>query len=153
MAIAKNLAIGKDNDLLWHISADMKWFKKQTQQHPVIMGKRTWESLPKKPLPNRTNIVISDQPGDCFDGCVMVGSIEEAIDRMDTSQENFIIGGGSVYKQFLPLANKLYLTLVHKDFEADTFFPAIDYACWEEIFREDHLEEVLPYSFLIYQRK
>ena len=156
VAIGRNRAIGKDNDLLWHIPEDFKWFKKHTKGHPVVMGKKTWESLPVKPLPGRTNVVISDNPEDNFEACVMAGSIDEAIGQMSENQENFIIGGGSIYGQFLPLAHKFYLTRVHKDFEADIFFPEFDLDDWTEIFREDHPAkdpEVLGFSFHIYERK
>jgi len=156
VAVAANWAIGKDNDLLWHISNDLKWFKKHTSGNPVIMGKKTWDSLPVKPLPQRLNIVISDNPQDSYDGCQTVGSIDEAINNMDREKENFIIGGGSVYTQFLPRAQKLYLTKVHKEFDADIFFPEVNMNEWEEIFREDHPESAgnhLAYSFLILERK
>ncbi len=155
VAVASNWAIGKDNDLLWHISNDLKWFKKQTSGNPVIMGKKTWESLPLKPLPNRLNIILSDNPADNFDGCQTVGSLEEAIMVMDSSKENFIIGGGSVYSQFLPNAQKLYLTQVHEEFEADIFFPEVNMEEWTEVFREDHpktADNHLGYSFLILER-
>jgi dihydrofolate reductase len=155
VAVAANWAIGKDNDLLWHISEDLKWFKKHTSGNPVIMGKKTWESLPFKPLPNRKNIIISDNPTDCFGGCATVNSIEAAIEAMDPVRENFIMGGGSIYRQFLPMADKLYLTKVHKEFEADIFFPEISPAEWKEEFKEDHPEgedNPLGYTFLILNR-
>ncbi len=156
MAVAANRAIGKDNDLLWHISNDLKWFKKHTSGNPVIMGKKTWDSLPIKPLPKRTNIIISDNPDDRFEKCHTAGSIEQAIEKMDSKKENFIIGGGSIYKQFLPRAQKLYLTQVHREYEADIFFPEINMDEWEEVFREDHPESVdnsIAYSFLILSRQ
>lgn len=152
VAIAQNNAIGKDNQLLWHIPADLKRFKELTTGHTIVMGKRTFESLPKKPLPNRRSIVISDIPGDQIEGCTMAYSIDEAIEKMDDNQENFIIGGGSVYRQFLPLADQLYLTIVQKDFEADIFLE-IDYSEWETIDREDHLDETLPYYYINLKRK
>lgn len=155
VAVANNGAIGKDNDLLWHISEDFKWFKKHTRGHTVVMGKKTWESLPIRPLPGRTNIVITDNPSDKFEGAVVVGSIEEAISKMKEGEENFIIGGGSIYGQFLPLAHKFYLTRVHRDFEADIFFPDFIESEWKETFREEHLSnkpEILGYTFLIYER-
>ncbi len=156
VAVARNGAIGKNNDLLWHIPDDFKWFKKHTRGHSVVMGKKTWESLPIRPLPGRTNIVISDNPVDKFEGCQMVNSIEEAIDRMSEDQENFIIGGGSIYGQFLPLAHKFYLTRVHRDFDADIFFPEFDIDEWKEVYHEEHPEkepEKLGFSFFIYERK
>jgi len=136
VAIAENMAIGKNNDLLWHIPADLKRFKQITSGHPVIMGKRTWESLPKRPLPNRRNIVITDIPGEKIDGCEMAYSIDDAVSMCSPGEENFIIGGASVYRQFLPLADRLYLTLVRKFFDADVFFPEIDFTQWKLISKE-----------------
>jgi dihydrofolate reductase len=155
VAIAKNNAIGKDNDLLWHIPEDMKRFRQITTGHTIIMGKRTYESLPNRPLKNRTNIVISDVPGDHYEGCIMAYSIQEAMDRCPPDEECFIIGGGMVYRQFLPLADKLYITRVDKSFEADVFFPEIDPEIWEETGREEGAGEGLgfSYSFLTYERK
>ncbi len=137
VAIAENRAIGKNNDLLWHIPEDMKRFRQITSGHPVIMGKRTWESLPRRPLSNRRNIVITDLPGEQIEGCETVYSIEEAIGKCSRSEENFIIGGASVYRQFLPHADRLYLTLVRKSFDADVFFPEIDFSKWKLISKED----------------
>ena len=152
VAIAQNNAIGKDNQLLWHIPADLIRFKKITTGHTIVMGKRTFESLPLRPLPNRRSIVITDIPGEEIAGCTMAYSIEDAIAKMDDTKENFIIGGGSVYRQFLPLADHLYLTIVQKDFEADTFLE-IDYSDWETVEREDHTEEDLPYYYITLKRK
>lgn len=151
-AVARNWAIGMNNQLLWHIPEDFRWFKKHTSGHPVIMGRRTWESLPLKPLPGRKNIVVTDDPRDCFAGTTCVGSIEAAVDQMDTAGENFIIGGGMVYRQFLPLAQKVYLTVVDKDFEADVWFPELDKSEWKETFREDHTDHDPGYTFLIFER-
>lgn len=153
VAVARNWAIGMNNQLLWHIPEDFKWFKKHTAGHPVIMGRKTWMSLPVKPLPGRRNIVITDDPGDCFPGAMCVGSIDEAIGQMDTDGENFIIGGGMIYRQFLPLVQKVYLTIVDKDFDADVWFPELEKGVWQEIFREGHLNEDPGYTFLIYQRE
>ena len=155
VALARNFAIGKNNQLLWHIPADLKRFKKITSGHQVIMGKLTYESLPIKPLPNRKNIVISDNPLDSFDGCITVHSFEEAVELCNEHDESFIIGGGSVYRQFLPVCNKLYITLVHKDFEADTFFPRLDLDQWHQVEREDHGPDEIndfSYSFLIFEK-
>lgn len=156
VAIAQNLAIGKDNDLLWHIPEDLKRFKKLTTGHTIIMGKRTFESLPNRPLPNRRSIVITDIPGEIIPGCVMAYSIEEAVSLCDPDGENFIIGGGSVYRQFMPFADRLYLTIVHKDFDADIFYSEIDFSQWEEISREDikAVESLgFDYSYITYDRK
>jgi len=155
-AIASNNAIGKDNDLLWHISADMKRFKKLTEGHYIIMGKRTYYSLPKRPLPNRTSMIITDVDGEEIDGCLMAYSIEDAIAKMNRDGENFIIGGGSIYKQFMPYANKLYITRVHKDFDADTFFPEMLTYEWQIVSKEDVLDDPqngFAYTFEIYERK
>ena len=153
VAIAENYAIGKNNDLLWHISDDLKRFKKITSGNPVVMGKKTFFSLPVHPLPNRKNIVITDIPGEVIDGCTMAYSIDDAIEKMDADKTNFIIGGGSVYAQFLPHADKLYLTRVHKDFDADVFFPKINFDEWEKIFEEPHPENKLPYTFQEFVKK
>lgn len=151
VAVARNWAIGLNNQLLWHLPGDFKWFKKNTQGHPVIMGRRTWLSLPTKPLPGRKNIVITDMPEDCFPGAMCVDSPDAAIQQMDQDQENFIIGGGMIYRLFLPEAQKVYLTVVDRDFEADTWFPALNPDEWKEIFREAH-EGDPGYTFLILER-
>jgi dihydrofolate reductase len=155
VAVAKNFAIGINNQLLWHIPADLKRFKKITSGHQVIMGRLTYLSLPIRPLPNRRNIVITDNPDESFEGCTMVGSIQEAVNLCSETEESFIIGGGSVYRQFLPLCNKLYITMVDKDFEADTFFPEIDTSVWKLVEKEDHdaMDELgFSYSFLIFEK-
>lgn len=150
VAIAQNFAIGKDNDLLFHLPNDLKRFKKITSGCAVIMGKRTLFSLPNGPLPHRRNIVITDLPGETFPGCETAYSIDEAVEMVANEKEAFIIGGGMIYRQFYPLAGKLYLTLVHRDFEADTFFPTINYGEWTEESREDHHDEKngFDYSYL-----
>lgn len=156
VAIAQNYAIGKDNDLLWHLSGDLKRFKELTTGHTIVMGKRTFESLPVRPLPNRRSIVITDVADEQIAGCVMAYNIEDAINKFDAIDENFIIGGGSVYKQFMPYANKLYLTLVHKDFDADTFYPEINFEEWHAVEKQENIyddKSGLTYSYLIYQRK
>lgn len=156
VAIADNLAIGKDNQLLWHIPADLKRFKELTTGHTIVMGKRTFYSLPMRPLPNRRSIVITDVPGEQIPGCDMAYSIEEAVALMDVDKENFIIGGGMVYRQFMPLADKLYLTFVHKEFDADTFYPAIDFEEWTEIQREDICDDGslgFDYSYVTCERR
>jgi dihydrofolate reductase len=155
VAIAKNWAIGKDNQLLWHLSGDLKRFKQITQGHQVIMGKKTYESLPFRPLKNRTNVVITDNPDEKFEGCITVYSIQQALDLCNEHEESFIIGGGSIYKQFLPYATKFYLTLVQKDFEADTFFDPVDFSAWKLIESEAHGpdgENDFSFSYLIYEK-
>jgi dihydrofolate reductase len=155
VAIADNNAIGKDNQLLWHLSEDLKRFKQLTTGHTIVMGKRTFESLPIRPLPNRRSIVITDIPNETIPSCEMAYSIQDAIDLCNEDDENFIIGGGSVYSQFMPIADKLYLTKVHKDFDADTFYPEIDYSKWELIHSDINLYDEksdLNYSYLIYKK-
>jgi dihydrofolate reductase len=155
VAVAENNAIGKDNKLLWHISEDLKRFKQLTTGNTVVMGKNTFYSLPLRPLPNRANIVITDISGEKIDGCVMAYSIEDAIKKCDDTKENFIIGGGAIYKQFLPLSDKLYLTKVHKNFDADCFFPEINLNEWKLMSNEecnDIEKNNFSYSYLIYER-
>ncbi len=155
VAIASNYAIGKDNDLLWHISNDLQRFKRITEGHFIIMGKKTYYSLPRRPLPKRTNMVITDVANEQIDDCLMAYSIEDAVNKMDIDKENFVIGGGSIYKQFMPIANKLYITRVHKDYEADTFFPEISLTEWklsEKIDVDDDKQNDFKYSFEIYER-
>ncbi len=156
VAIASNNAIGKDNDLLWHISRDLKRFKQITKDHYIVMGKRTYYSLPVRPLPNRTSLIITDVADEVIDNCLMAYSIEEAVSKMDTSKENFVIGGGSIYNQFMPFANKLYITRVHKDYEADTFFPEIPLNEWKLESQQhvtDDPQNDFTYTFEIYNRK
>lgn len=155
VAIAQNFAIGKNNDLLFHLPSDLKRFKEITSGHTIIMGRNTLLSLPKWPLPNRRHIVISDKQEDVFPGCETVFSIDEAIEKVKDEKEAFIIGGGMIYKQFFPIAGKLYLTLVHKSFEADTFFPEVNYSEWKEVKRLDLHDEKndFDYSYLDLERK
>ncbi len=133
VAIAENYAIGKNNDLLWHISDDLKRFRKLTTGNVIIMGRRTFESLPNGALPKRENMIITDRAGEEIPNCTMAYSISDAIEKMSDEKENFIIGGGMVYKQFLPLAQKLYLTSVDASFDADTFFPKINFDEWKTL--------------------
>ncbi|MBN2520353.1 MAG: dihydrofolate reductase [Bacteroidales bacterium] len=153
VAIAENNAIGKNNDLLWHISEDLKRFKRLTTGHTVIMGKNTYLSLPKGALPDRTNVVITDDKKDHFKGCIMAYSIKDALQKCKPGEDEcFIIGGGMIYRQFMPIANKLYLTKVHKTYKADIYYPEIDYSKWELLSQDDFPDHDPPYSYLIYQR-
>ncbi len=156
VAIASNNAIGKNNNLLWHISKDLIRFKNHTKNHFVVMGKRTYYSLPTRPLPNRKNMIITDVDNEKIDDCIMAYSIEDAVSKLDNTAENFIIGGGSIYKQFMPISNKLYITRVHKEFDADTFFPEISLNDWELISEENidnDPQNDFTYTFEIYNRK
>ncbi|MFC0875916.1 dihydrofolate reductase [Saccharicrinis sp. FJH2] len=137
VAITRDFAIGKNNDLLVHIPGDLKRFKEITTGHPVIMGRNTLISLPNGPLKNRRNIVITDNPEESFDGCEMVYSIDEAVEKVKEEDEAFIIGGGMIYRQFYPIAGKLYLTIVDKSYDADVYFPEIHWEDWNEIDRKD----------------
>ena len=156
VAIAEENAIGNKNQLLAHIPADLKRFKAITSGKTVVMGRNTWFSLPNRPLPNRNNIVITNIDGEQFEGATTVHSIDEAVSRCADGDENFIMGGAMIYKQFFPLAQKLYLTLVHKKFEADTFFPNIDYDEWNELERtevNDDPKTDFAYTYLTIERK
>jgi len=156
VAIAENGAIGKDNKLLWHISADLKRFKRITSGHKVIMGRNTYLSLPSRPLSGRTNIVISDRPGEKFEGCIMVNSIREALRTCPADEECFVIGGAAIYRQLIRHAEKLYVTRIFKSFEADTFFPEINPDEWQEISRESFepdKENDFSHAYIIYVRK
>jgi dihydrofolate reductase len=156
VAVSEDLGIGKNNELLWHITEDLKRFKKLTMGKTVIMGKKTWESLPRRPLPGRTNIVITDQPGERFEGAFSVYSIEEAIRKCSRDDEAFIIGGGSIYRQFMPYADRLYITHVAKIAPADVFFPEIDPRIWKIAEKEEFAVNdgnPVPYTYIIYERK
>lgn len=156
-AVADNGAIGKDNDLLWHIAEDMKYFRRTTVGHPVVMGYRTFLSIGGKPLPKRDNIVISTRSwADVPEGVKVAGNLEEAYALTDVDKV-FIMGGGETYRRALPTADKLYITRVHTCIkDADTFFPAIDPAIWE-------VESAAPtatdpetgydYEFIVYRRR
>lgn len=138
VAMGKNREIGKENQLLWHLPKDLKHFKEMTSNHPIIMGRKTYESI-GKPLPNRTNIVISRKNDWFEEGILIVGSIKEAIKFAKKIDENiFIIGGGNIYEQTIDLADKLEITLVDATLEADTFFPKIDEKLWQKTDEECH---------------
>ena len=164
VAIAENYAIGKKGDLLCHLPADLKHFKEITSGKTVLMGERTFFSLPKHPLPNRRNIVLTDVPGKTFEGAEAVYSIEEVMDKLKNErkkdegcEEVFVIGGGMVYRQMMPRADKLYITHIHHSWEdADTFFPEIDPAIWEQTSAEKHYADdknPYDYTFATYSRK
>lgn len=155
VAVAKNFAIGKNNDLLWHISDDLKHFKMLTSNHTVIMGSKTYFSLPKRPLPNRRNIVLSGKPLSLFPGAEVVSSIQQTLEMVKDETECFVIGGGEVYKQFLPIANRLYITWVYENFEADVYFPQFDLNEFQVVSESEIQIDPstgLKYSFVNYQR-
>ncbi len=154
VAFDRNNAIGKNNDIPWHLSDDLKRFKQITMGHTVIMGRNTWESLPFKPLKGRRNIVVSRtmQP---TEGCEVVRSIEQATTLITDNEEAFIIGGAEIYKQTVDIADRFIITHVHKNFDADTFFPPLDYDKLTVTDKSDiiHDEETdLDYQYVTYTR-
>lgn len=155
-AMADDRAIGINNSLPWKLPADMQWFRRHTLGKPVVMGRKTFESFGGRPLPQRTNIVITSDQSYQAEGAVVVHSIDEALAAAGEVEEVMIIGGESFYRQMLPRADRFYLTLVHGKFEADAWFPDFDLAAWEEVERTEHpADGKNPYacSFLILQRK
>jgi len=156
-AASKNNALGKDNDLLWHLPDDFKRFKKLTSGHKIIMGRKTFQSLPK-PLPNRTHIIITRDRNYTvnFEDCIVVHSIEAALKLVEDDEISFVIGGGEIYRQSEKYATKIELTRVHRAFEADTFFPEIDLNDWQLIEEEYHPRDdnhKYDFTFLTYTRK
>ena len=149
VAIAENYAIGKKGDLLCHLPADLKHFKEITSGSTVLMGERTFFSLPKHPLPNRRNIVLTDVAGKTFDEAEAVYSLDELVAKISPEEEAFVIGGGMVYRQMMPRADKLYITHIHHSWEdADTFFPEIKETEWQLISAERHeADEKNPYAY------
>lgn len=156
-AVAENRAIGYNNRLLYHLSADLRRFKALTTGHTVIMGRRTFESLPKGALPNRRNIVLSRQAGASFPGTEVFPSLREALAACVAQEDIYIIGGESVYAEALPLADRLCLTHIHATPEqADAFFPKYDAGCWRLINEEKHEADeknAVPYTFADYLKR
>ncbi|MFT7617324.1 MAG: dihydrofolate reductase [Planctomycetota bacterium] len=155
VAMDENNLIGKDGDLPWRLSADLKHFKRNTLGKPIVMGRKTWESI-GRPLPKRPNIVVTSGKSYEAVGAIVVHSLEQAIDACDDAPEVMIIGGSSIYAAFLPTADRLYLTRVHAQLEGDTHFPAFDLTDWHELDREDHVADeknAHDYSFLTLERK
>lgn len=155
VAVANNNVIGGNNSLLWHISEDLRMFKRVTSGHPVVMGRRTFESL-GRPLPNRKNIVVTRNPSFEEEGVEVADSLNGAVAMFPPEEEVFIIGGGEIYVQAMPMADKLYLTRVHADYSGDVRFPDIDPTDWTLVSSEHHDHgEVFPHSFdfLVYEKK
>jgi dihydrofolate reductase len=156
VAIGKDYEIGLKNQLLWHISDDLKHFKQLTSGKPVIMGENTWFSLPKRPLPKRRNMVLTLDKEAVFEGAETLFSIDEALQAVASEEEVIVMGGASIYRQFMPLASKLYITHVMENFEADTWFPKIESSEWSLINKSDLFldsESQLSYYFAEYHRK
>lgn len=156
VATSKNYVIGKDNKLLWHLPNDLKYFKAVTTGHPIVMGRKTYESI-GKPLPNRLNIVISRNQFESTENLIFTTSLEEAIAIAKIKDEEiFIVGGGEIYKQALPLADKIHFTLVDTIIEGDTFFPQLDESEWLVESSEFHPKDekhAYNYTFFIYRKK
>lgn len=154
-AVAENNALGKNNDLLWHLPNDFKRFKEITSGHYIVMGRKTFESFPK-PLPNRTHIIISRQKNYDQNGCIVVQDLQSAISACPKNENIFIIGGGEIYAQSIYLADQLDVTRVHHSFDADVYFPAIDPEIWElitENFNSKDEKHQYDYTFQTFVRK
>lgn len=155
-AAAENNALGKDNQLLWHLPEDFKRFKTLTSGHYIIMGRKTFESFPK-PLPNRTHIIITRQLNyPAPESCIVVPSLEKAIALCPPNEESFVIGGGEIYQQALEVVDKIDVTRVHTTLAADTFFPSIDPTIWEMVFEEFHAKDEkhdYDFTFLTYVKR
>lgn len=155
VAVSENNVIGKDNNLIWRLSADLKRFKSLTTGHHIIMGRKTFESIGKA-LPNRTSVIITRQKNYKVENCICVNSLEEAIEVCKDENEAFIIGGGEIYNQAIDLVDKMYITLVHNTYKGDTFFPSVESDKWLLLSEENHKADAkneIDYSFLNYQRK
>jgi len=155
-AMADDRAIGIENRLPWKLPADMKWFRRHTVGKPIVMGRKTFESFGGRPLPERSNIVITRDEGYQAEGAVVVHTIKEAIAAAGNVEEVMIIGGESFYRQMLPHADRFYITLVHGSFEADAWFPEFDWDNWTEVSREEHPADgknAWACSFIVLERK
>jgi len=155
VARARNGVIGKDNAMPWKIPGEQAYFKRVTMGHPIIMGRRTWESI-GRPLPGRRNIVVSRNPGFAAHGAETVSSLDAAIARCAGAAEAFIIGGAELYRLALPRAGRLLITEIDHDFEGDTFFPAPDPALWQESAREHNAptgERPFAFDYVEYVRR
>lgn len=157
VAVDENGAIGKNGDLLCYLPADLKHFKNITMGYTIIMGRRTWESLPKGALPGRKNVVITRNNDFMAPGAEVYHSMEEALQATEQDEKRFIIGGGMLYKEAFAITDKLYLTRIHASFQdADTFFPSIDVSQWQEMSSEYHEADernAYPYSFIELRRR
>ena len=158
-ALSKNRVIGKHNDLPWYLPDDMKYFMQTTKGHHTIMGRKNYDSIPEKfrPLPNRTNIVVTRQHSFKAPGCIVVNSVERGLDisKDNGEQEVFIIGGAEIYKLGIPHADRLYLTEIDAVIDGDTFFPDVDKRAWRELSRKNHPPDErhpYPFDFVVYEK-
>ena len=155
VAASENNAIGKDNDLLWHLPKDLKYFKETTKGHHIIMGRKTFDSV-GKPLPGRTNIVISRREDFNPEGVVRANNLENAIELVEDDQEPFIVGGAQIYEQALDYVDRVYLTRVHAHVNGDTHFPELDPDEWQRVLHENHKKDdhhAFDFSFEVWERK
>lgn len=155
VAMSDNRVIGRHNQLLWHLPADMRHFKKLTMDKPILMGRKTWQSIGRA-LPGRCNVVITRELNFQACGCVVANSIDTALAAVSYSDEIFVIGGGILYEQMLPQVDRLYLTIVHHQFDGDAYFPELDMNEWIELEHIDHTsdeEHKYSYSFITLERK
>ncbi|WP_112084814.1 dihydrofolate reductase [Flavobacterium lacus] len=154
-AVAENNALGKDNNLVWHLPDDFRRFKELTSGHPIIMGRKTFESFPKL-LPNRTHIIITRQKNYQPEHCIVVDSIEKALEFVPEEENAFIIGGGEIYKQSLDYTDVIELTRVHDSFDADTYFPEINPDSWQLVEEEYHPKDekhLVDFTYQTFIRK
>lgn len=158
-AVARNGVIGKNNDLPWHLPDDMKFFMQTTKGHHVILGRKNYDSLPEKykPLANRTNLVVTHQKDFNAPGCVVVNSVEQALQYAQQHQEEeaMVIGGSEIYKLSLPHAHRLYITEIHAEVDGDVFFPEFDKTEWREVLRKPHKKDerhAYAFDFVTYER-
>ncbi|HEY4798231.1 MAG TPA: dihydrofolate reductase [Bacteroidia bacterium] len=159
VAVSENRVIGKNNSLPWHLPADMKYFREVTMGHCVIMGRKNYDSilLKYRPLEGRTNIVITRQKDFSAEGCVVVHSVQEALQAAQKKNETeaFIIGGADIYNQTLEIADKIYYTHIHHSFEGDAFFPQVDLRRWKKTMQKDvkpDAKNIFPFTYFIYER-
>jgi dihydrofolate reductase len=153
-AVAENFALGKDNELVWHLPDDFKRFKQLTTNHYIIMGRKTFESFPK-PLPNRTHVIITRQEDYTAEGCLVVANLADALAMVPKDENAFVIGGGEIYALALPFTDVIELTKVHARFEADTFFPEIDSKQWKLVSTEYHPKDekhLFDFTYETYRR-
>ncbi len=153
-AVAENFALGKDNELVWHLPDDFKRFKQLTTNHYIIMGRKTFESFPK-PLPNRTHVIITRQKDYTAEGCLVVANLADALALIPKDENAFVIGGGEIYALALPFTDVIELTKVHARFEADTFFPEIDAKQWKLVSEEYHPKDekhLFDFTYETYRR-
>lgn len=152
VAMALNRVIGVDNKLPWHIPGDLKYFKGLTMGHHIIMGRKTYESI-GRPLPGRTTVIVSRDPGYAQDGCLIAHSLDEAIQLAEGDDQVFFVGGGSLYEQALPRVGRLYITEIQADYDGDAHFPEFDRAIWREVSRDRRRsEDGLEFDYVVYER-